>query len=317
MNRSEYEAIDAFHYSGLKTFAKCPRLYHEMYVAKTLSQEEKDYFLYGQLVDCLVTEPETLNERFVKVSRRSDGSTLDLEMKASELRAEMEGLIAKAATGNKVAQKGMESRQRKLVELEDQIRLAQESGSKVQVPTAIWDDAHETATEIQKLPLHEELSAKGFKSQSQFLVRGSEGIKRKGIVDLFYSRNTGDALKNEAIIVDIKTTYRLTDLDPLMYAGQLAYYKYIAEEMGYEVVGCYALVGDKGDRKLAQDFLYSNETLERSLNEVLKVEMFLQDALLKNEWPSAKSLRGRDQECFLCSECSIRPFSKQNEAVIV
>lgn len=88
-----------------------------------------------------------------------------------------------------------------------------------------------------------------------------------------------------------------------------AIYKYIAEENGLKVMSCFALVGDKGVNKLAQDYVYSDGVLEAALDEVLKVEMHLFNSLEKNDWPSAKLLRGKQQECFSCLECSNRPFS--------
>lgn len=311
MMRETYEAINAFHYSGLKVFAKCPRLYFEKYIEKSYVEPDHDYFIYGHLVDCLVTQPETLDDRFVKVSRRVDGSTLDLEVKCHTLENEINEKQALAAAGNKTAIKGIESRQKKLVELRQQIEEAKAFGDKMQVPASIWDNAHVTAEEIKKLPLHNELIEKGFTCAAQQVLSGEERVNRKCMIDRLYVKD------KQAVIVDIKTTYRLTDLDPLIYAGQLAYYKYIVQENGYEVLDCYALVGDKGERSLAQDFRYANGTLESALSEIIKTEAILTDALTKNEWPSAKSFRGREQECFTCSECSVRPFSKENESVTV
>ena len=311
MMRETYEAIDAFHYSGLKTFAKCPRLYFEKYIEKSYVEPDRDYFIYGHLVDCLVTQPETLDERFIRVSRRVDGSTLDLEVKCHGLENEINEKQVLAQSGNKTAIKGIESRQKKLVELRQQIEEAKAFGDKMQVPASIWDNAHATAQEILKLPLHNELLEKGFICSPQQVLQGHEGAERKGIVDLLYVKD------KQAVIVDIKTTYRLTDLDPMIYAGQLAYYKYIVEENGYEVLDCYALVGDKGERSLAQDFRYSSDTLESALAEVLRTESILKDSLETDAWPSAKSFRGREQECFTCSRCSVRPFSKENEPVTV
>lgn len=311
MSYKEYEGIEALNYSGLKCFAKCPRLYLEKYIEKSYVEPDRDYFLYGHLVDCLVTQPETLDERFVKVARRMDGSTLDLEVKCHALEEEIVSRQVLAAAGNKTAIKGIESRQKKLVELRQRIEEAKAYGDKAQVPSSIWDDAHETAEAINTLPLHNNLLASGFACSPQVVLLGHEGAERKCMIDRLYIKG------KQAVIVDIKTTYRLTDLDPMMYAGQLAYYKYIVEENGYDVLDCYALVGDKGERKLAQDFKYSNSTLEKSLEEVLRTEMLLLESITTDNFPSAKTLRGREQECFSCSFCSIRPFSKDISPVIV
>lgn len=298
-----YSKLEAIHYSGLKTFSKCPKLYKEKYITKTYIEPDCDYFLYGHLVDCLITEPETLSSRFVKVSKRSNGSTLDLEVKMSVLEAEVAERQVLAAAGNKSAIKGIASRQLKIEELKAQIKESKSFGDLEQVPSGIWNDAHETALAIQGLPLYDRLIADGWTCASQWVMQGHEGCERKGMIDRLYIKD------KQAIIEDIKTTRDLTLLDPTIYAGQLAYYKYIVEENGYEVLDCYASVGDKTKRSLAQDFRYSVATLESALSTVLATESLLLESIATNNFPSAKSLRGREQTCFSCSECSVRPFS--------
>jgi len=310
MTREEYLAIDAFHYSGLKMFARCPRLYYEKYIAKTYIEPEQDYFLYGNIVDCLLTQHDDFDNRFVKVARRSDGSTLGLEMKIGVLEQEIAEREILAGNGNKPAIKGIESRQKKLVELRAQIEDAKAFGDKIQVPLGIWTDAHETAEAIKLLPLHDQLVSSGWECEAQKTVVGKEGVNRKGIIDRLYTKD------GKAIIEDIKTTFRLVDLDPNIYSGQLAYYKKIIEEQGYDVLECYASVGDKGKRKLAQDFRYAPQTLELALEAVLKTESLLIESIASGSFPSAKSLRGREQTCFSCSECSVRPFSVDTPVTI-
>lgn len=58
-------------FSGVKVFSRCEKLYEEMFVAKTYEEPERDYFVYGKLVDAFLTEkPEFLEENFIKVERR-------------------------------------------------------------------------------------------------------------------------------------------------------------------------------------------------------------------------------------------------------
>jgi len=300
-----YRDIDAIHFSGLKAFAKCPRYFFEKYVEKTLIEPDRDYFLYGSLVDAIVTQPDSVPARFVQVSRRSDVSTLDLEMKINELEAELVPIREKAGAGNKTAMKGVESRENKILELRAQIRESKENGDKEQVPTAIWNDAHETAAAIIALPTLKEFLDQGFELIPQPTLRQKlKKYKRKGRLDFLLLK--GDM----CVIIDVKTTYKLVDLDPGMYAGQLAFYRELARSVGLRVIGVFALVGDKmKEQKLAQDFLYVSETLDFALENVLAVEQTFLLAREKNEWPSAKTIRGRAQECFACSHCKTRPFS--------
>lgn len=78
-------------FSGLKVFSRCETLYEEMFVKKTYEEPERDYFVYGKLVDAFVTEkPEFLDENFIKVDRKiSPEDALKFENKIKELREEV------------------------------------------------------------------------------------------------------------------------------------------------------------------------------------------------------------------------------------
>lgn len=66
-----YKDFAYISFSGLKVYSKCETLYRDLFVSKVYEEPERDYFVYGKLVDALVTEkPEFINENFIKVERK-------------------------------------------------------------------------------------------------------------------------------------------------------------------------------------------------------------------------------------------------------
>lgn len=308
MTRAEYEALPYAHYSGLRMFLTCPRLYYERYIEKSYSEPEQDYFVYGSLVDCLVTTPDELNERFIRVERRSKGETLALEREVVELTQEVATL---KQNNTKRAASMVETREKKIALLEEEIQTRKSLNGKTQVTNAIWEDAFETAEKIKENAYLKHL----FGSYQVFPQYTIAENTRKGIIDLLFKNDLG-----EYVIVDIKTTFRLRELNPEDYAAQLAFYREMLKNHVDDVtsIRCIAIVGDKDpSRKMAQDFEYSDETLSRHLETVLETERNWSHCLAQDFWPSAKQIRGREQQCFRCSSCSVRPFSKGSEPVLV
>ena len=66
-----YKDSGSVSFSALKVFSKCETLYRDIFVDKTYEEPEYDYFVYGKLVDAMVTEkPEFIPENFVRVERK-------------------------------------------------------------------------------------------------------------------------------------------------------------------------------------------------------------------------------------------------------
>lgn len=78
-------------FSGLKVFSRCETLFRDLFIDKTYEEPERDYFVYGKLVDALVTEkPEYLTENFIKVERKiNPEDALKFENKIKELKEEI------------------------------------------------------------------------------------------------------------------------------------------------------------------------------------------------------------------------------------
>lgn len=317
--REEYAKLPYVSFSGLSTFLKCGRLFYERFITRENVQEQKDYFVYGSLVDCLVTEPAEVDNRFVKVSRTSNGGTMELEAKLQALEAEVVELKPKVDAGNKTAIKGTESRLKTIQGIKEEIESRNALAGRTQVPGSIWDNAHETAKAILENPYL--IHLKGSYDMLAQVTMVDHQVKRKGIADLVFYNGKG-----EYVIVDIKTTWKFSELDPEMYAGQLSFYRellpiYLSDHPELpkaSSISCVAIVGDKEDgKKMCQDFIYSEETLTRHLTAVLDIETVLNDCMDKDLFFSSKEVLGREQKCFTCSVCSVRPFSKDINSVVV
>lgn len=336
--------FDMVSYSEIKCFSKCPRLYFEQYILQTYKQEDKDYFIYGQVADTLLTQPWLLEEKFVRVSKKTNGGYLEevaecqaLEQKITDLELELD------AKPNKTKVKTLEKAKRELIECQARIAEVKAVEGRQQVTAAIWDNAHETAEAIQRNPFYAQrvqplVDSEDTRCAFQQVIYDAEthgkgtldvlslSKEMQGVLDQFRTgkmeKEASQALAKtvadkSGFIADIKTTFDMSKLAPGMYGAQLAYYQYILNEILGIKLPCYAIVGDKRQgMKVAQDFVYSQAVLDRELAKLLHVRSIMLRAIElwkttnEDKWfPPAKSFRQKKQDCFTCSGCSDRPFS--------
>lgn len=335
--------LDALSYSEIRCFNECPRLYFEQYIAKTYKQEDKDYFLYGQVVDALLTQPWTLPEKFVRVTRRTEGGFIE-EVKEMQVIEAKIAELEPQAPANKTKAKSLEKAKRELEELRARVSEIKSVGERTQVTGAIWDNAHETAEVMKRNPLFASHIKPLLDTDTRFpfqqMVYDLETMSKGTLDVLVLSPEVQEVLNafrggkitkqdaceevkklgqdhHDGYIIDIKTTAALKKLDPTMYAAQLAYYQYIVEQLTGLKLPCFILVGDKdASDKVAQDYSYSQELLDLKLQKMLGVrELMAKSIQLYKEtqdekwFPAAKSIYGRRQECFKCSHCKERPYS--------
>lgn len=95
-------------FSGIKVFSKCETLFRDIFIDKTYEEPEQDYFIYGKLVDAMVTEsPEFIHKHFVRVERKvKPEDALKFENQIKELEAEVtekERLLASKLQEKQVA----------------------------------------------------------------------------------------------------------------------------------------------------------------------------------------------------------------------
>lgn len=78
-------------FSLLKLYSKCETLCRDIFVTKVYEEPEHDYFIYGNLVDALLTESaQYLSENFVRVERRvNPEDALRIENKIKDLETEI------------------------------------------------------------------------------------------------------------------------------------------------------------------------------------------------------------------------------------
>lgn len=341
-----YKNLLNINHSAMRVFNTCPNLYREQFITKVYEEPDKDYFLYGSLVDCLLTEPDKLKEHFVRVDSKLDPlDALKYEQKIKELELEMntpdkkgETMIEKAARENKTALSGVESRKTKIQELHVKCAAIKQLGTKEQVTNAVWQNAEETAEAIKNNPMFRELTFNEFTSQQVFVdseagrkgrldyVRFSPPIQTlyasysANLIDIETLRsgiNDLDEKSKYGTIVDVKTTYLISKFEPEQYASQLAVYQHLVFATTGIKCRCFIIAGDKDTNcKRSQDYELSQPLLDRAWNRYLQVEGTFLKCQKANVWPSAKELWGTQQECFRCSICKDRPFSF-NEPLLV
>ena len=322
-----YDDKEYFHFSGLKMFSKCRRLYKEVYIDKTIQQEEHDYFVYGKLVDALITEsPEYFKEHFMVVSRTIDPEKkLSLEVKLKEAQEEYKkrGEILAKNPENKTALKGEKAWAEKIEEIQKQIFEIENIGDKIQVTTAIYENALATVDAIKSHPHFSDFLLSDPKRAQVILTTDKLWGQYKGKGKLDYLDLEWE---NEKIIkvriVDVKTCRDLKslELDNNHYKGQLAFYRELVHRV-YDIpkdkIECYIVVGDKqtGKLKNAEIMLYDKDLLDEMdpILEAWTQELF--NACTHNVFMSAKELEGTKQQCFTCSSCRTAPFSKDGEIV--
>lgn len=341
-----YRENEGLNYSSLRVFNVCPNLYYEQFVTKTYEEPDRDYFLYGSLVDCMLTTPDELDKLFVRVDSKLDAlDALKYEQKIKELNAEMsaadkkgETMVEKAERGNKTAQAGLEKREREIEDLRTKLSAIKELGLKQQITNGMWQNALATAEAIKANPLFRELSFDEFTSQQVFVdektgrkgkldyVRFAEPMQqlyaafkaglldpksfRAGVAQLSPQDRTG-------VIVDIKTTYLISELEPEIYAGQLAIYRELVEAVTGVRCRCLIVAGDKDPKcKRSQDYELAEPLVDRAWVRYLAVEKAFRACKKDDIWPSAKELWGIGQKCFRCSVCSDRPFSFKGPLVV-
>lgn len=348
-----YKDTEFISCSHIKLFDKCEKLYYDTYVSKVYEEGDKDYFTYGKLVDAFLSEStEFVKENFVLVERKINvEDTLKYENEIQSLKNYLAApeFLEKIAKGNKVAQKGLEKRTKEIADLEEKLEVIKSLGSKIQVTTALWREAEETALAIKTHPSFVYLEWNNLTSQ-QMLIETINGIPRKGRLDhlklspamtkiyAIYKANkiTKDEMRAQikelnhndwwAIVTDLKTCYDLVKLEPfndLNYRGQVAFYRdLVANFFGIPHLNVKGrlLVGDKATNrfKMSELFEYPQEALDEKMPWIEETCKRLYDAKKSGIFISEKEKHGLNQHCFKCSECRFCPFSnKPGEPVMI
>lgn len=215
-----YKDTSRANFSGVKLFSRCETLYRDTIITGAYEEPDHDYFVYGKLVDALVSEgPEFIEKNFIRVERRlnpEDALRLenelrrleeealilegevaaDLDTKRSAIQAKIDALgldadsdkMAKfraqleAIEPNKTKSKGIESRRAAAAECQARLAAIKALADKVQVTGALWVNAEETAAAIKAHPSYPSMVWDATTSQQIFLAT-LEGIPCKGRLD--------------------------------------------------------------------------------------------------------------------------------------
>lgn len=328
-------------FSGINTFSKCETLFRDTYITKTYQEPEHDYFVYGKLVDAMVTEPaDFVAQNFVLVDKRvKPEDALRYENEIKTLESEIAEKQEKADAGNKTAMKGVESRGKKIDELKEKLRVIRDIDGKTQVTRALWIDAEETALAIKTHAYYKTLEFNQFTSQ-QIIVTNVRGIVRKGRLDhlklcpqieRLYKLYVANQITYEqmvekikqlnpddlwAVITDIKTCADMEKLEPYNnhYRGQLGFYQDLVHNFFFipiEKIKCQILAGDKKSNrfKMAELFSYTQAAIDDIKKDVEDWVKKWKNAVETNTFVSSKAKFSMKQDCFTCMECSQAPFS--------
>lgn len=338
-------------FSGIKVFSRCETLYRDIFVTKIYEEPEQDYFVYGKLVDAMVTEkPEFISEHFIQVERKiKPEDALKFENQIKELEAEIAAKEAEIAVKpNKTTEKGIASRKEKIVSIQASLDAIKSLADKQQVTPSIWDNAEQTALALKTHPYFSNMEFNEVTSQ-QIFTCVIDGIPRKGKLDhlklspaltkIYAIWKAGQISVEEmhakirelnendlwAVITDIKTCYDVAKLEPFNnhYRGQLRFYQDLVHHVlliPIAKIKCQILVADKlsSEFKKAELFQYTQEALDDLWPDVLAWIHLWQVAMKTGEFKSAKEKDGMNQKCFTCSECRFCPLSKKaGEPVMV
>jgi len=346
-----YKDVSYISFSGLKVFSKCETLYRDIFVTKVYEEPEKDYFIYGKLVDAFVTEkPEFIQENFIQVERKiNPEDALKYENQIKELQSEIEKKEAEIAVKpNKTTEKGIASRREKIAGIQEALDTIKHLADKQQVTPSIWDNAEQTALALKTHPYYSNMEFNSVTSQ-QIFTCVVDGIPRKGKLDhlklspaltKIYAIWKAEQISTEdmqakirelnpndlwAVITDIKTCYDVAKLEPFNnhYRGQLRFYQDLVHNtllIPLEKIKCQILVADKlsSEFKKAELFQYTQGALDELWPDILQWMHLWMVATKSQTYTSAKEKAGIEQKCFTCSECRFCPLSRRaGDPVIV
>lgn len=248
-----YDGLDKLFLSpsALKMLVETPKKYHDYYVLGNKERKSAKFFDEGTLIHALVLEPETINDKFVKmgIATPSDSTKacldhlLSLERNASELAEYTEEIVDylkeinlhQSLVDDKKAGKdgkmytGDEKRIAKIINenSSEYFRLMCEGREKVIVDAAMWDKCYAKAEELLKHPyvqmLLKETNTSELRTELELSTR-IEDVKYgiKGILDIIKV----DKEAKKIYVADLKTS-----------SGGLKTFKDSVEKYGYWLQG--------------------------------------------------------------------------------
>ncbi len=343
-----YKDLEFISFSGLRVFSKCETLYRDTFITKTYEEPDHDYFIYGKLVDAMITEnKQYLEDNFIMVERKSNiEDALKFENNIKELKLEIESLAEKVKKGNQVAIKGVAKREKEIAEFENRLSAIKNIATKQQITPAMWREAEATALAVKTHPYFQNMEFTELTSQQVFTC-DINGVKRKGKLDHLklspkvremyglYKANMIDfpELQKQlaqldprdkwAIITDLKTCYSIQKLEPWHYRGQLKMYQDLVAAtllIPVQNITCQILAGDKPSNtfKMAEVFRFTQEVLDDIAPDIEAWCQKWKVAMDTQTFVSDKQKNGTKQTCFTCSDCRFCPLSnKPGEPVVI
>lgn len=288
----------------LQAFKRCPFFFQEKYLNGNVIEIAKEYFLYGSAVDCLLTEKDQFDKRFLPTDRKID--TDGLKQTKSDLKE-----LDKEITEKQLNEKPYKSLQDKKEKLMETIKKMEEAGEKEQITAAVYRNILDSVSELERQELYKMFRVEEMSQEIITIEACGDMPARKGKLDYI---NVG-----RKIIADIKTTANLTTFKPREYCQQLAYYRELAavkHGISEEEWDCYLLVVDKSAEFKRSEIYHiskflldiakeENHELIKRLMECQKLGFFMPCA--------TGNIEARREKCFFCDHYPNCPFSIQKQ----
>ena len=254
LNQSNfYDGLNDLHLSpsALKMLVETPKRYYDYYVLGNKEKKSAKFFDEGTLIHALVLEPDTINDKFVKmgIATPSDSTKacldhlLTLERNATELEEYSEEIIDylkeinlhQSLVDDKKAGKdgkmytGDEKRLAKIINENsiEYFRIMCEGREKIIVDAAMWDKCYTKAMELLKHPylqmLLKETNESSFRTELELNAK-IEDVKYgiKGVLDIIRV----DKSQKKIYVSDLKTM-----------SGSIKTFKDSVEKYGYWLQG--------------------------------------------------------------------------------
>jgi hypothetical protein len=296
-----YQDTEYLSYSMIKDFQKCEFLYSQR--RKGLVPEiPRDYFIYGRAFDSYFTG--SFNQEFI-VAKLDPAKQIE-QIKAVQQKSQ-EMIDKYKSDKSPKAQKVVQNHEKKITDYAREIKRLESQIGKQSITETIMAHIEASAAEMKRQSLIGKFERKPENDQviiTTKLKRNGEGsIWAKGRLDYLHLPNK--------VIMDYKTAADLTKLDPMRYAGQLAYYRELVKEKHGVVCDCYLAVVDKSTyTKHVAFYKFRPETLDAEMELTRNwVEQIIEaeDLGLFSRVPEELRV------CWTCDNYSACPFSVQKD----
>lgn len=299
-DKNYFEHTELLSYHSIRDFTKCEFLYAERKAGK-VARIDRSYFVFGNAFDSYLTGD--FSQKFIvgKDPKKTREQLVNARAKAEESRRKYEGRT------DKRSQEALGKAIRMIEEIEAREMEIDDHSDKEAITDTVFGHIEASVKAMERQTLMERFP-RSAETNQQIIVTEIAGKKVKGKLDYFH--------KGNKIIVDYKTTAQMAKFNPMMYAGQLAWYRMLAKAAFDISCDCYLAVVDKdANIKHAYFYQFADETLDAVEPELLAAVERIKEA---EEVGIFEPTAFRDiRECFSCDHYGNCPFVIQKDPEII